>query len=154
MTQYCSFLGLSNIPLHKCTACMHMCSFTSVVSDSLPPYGPKPTRSLCPLDSPGRNPRLGCHDLFQGIFPTQGSNLCLLSPLHWQADFLPLAPPGKPIYVPHLYPLIGWWTFRTDIWPSNPTTGHTTWENHDSKRHIYPNVHCSSIYSCQDMEAT
>ena len=29
-----------------------------------------------------------CHALLQGIFPTQGSNLCLL---HWQVDFLPLA---------------------------------------------------------------
>ena len=29
-----------------------------------------------------------------GIFPTQGLNLSLL---HWQADCLPLSPPGKPI---------------------------------------------------------
>ena len=33
---------------------------------------------------------------FQGIFLTQGSNLCLLCALHWQAGSLPLAPPGKP----------------------------------------------------------
>ena len=32
----------------------------------------------------------------QGIFPTQGSNPCLLHLLHWQVDSLPLAPPGKP----------------------------------------------------------
>ena len=31
-----------------------------------------------------------------GIFLTQGSNLRLLSLLHWQAGSLPLAPPGKP----------------------------------------------------------
>ena len=31
------------------------------------------------------------------IFLTQGSNLSLLCFLHWQADSLPLAPPGKPI---------------------------------------------------------
>ena len=31
-----------------------------------------------------------------GIFPTQGSNLHLRNLLHWQADSLPLAPPGKP----------------------------------------------------------
>ena len=30
---------------------------------------------------------------FQGIFPNKGLNPCLL---HWQADSLPLAPPGKP----------------------------------------------------------
>ena len=34
--------------------------------------------------------------LLQRIVLTQGSNLCLLHLLHWQADSLPLAPPGKP----------------------------------------------------------
>ena len=33
----------------------------------------------------------------KGIFPTQGSNLCLLCLLHWQAGSLPLAQPGKPL---------------------------------------------------------
>ena len=32
--------------------------------------------------------------LLQGIFPTQGSDLHLLCLLHWQADSLPLVPPG------------------------------------------------------------
>ena len=39
---------------------------------------------------------MGCHALPQGIFPTQGWNLCLLPPLHWQVGSLPLAPPGEP----------------------------------------------------------
>ena len=30
----------------------------------------------------------------------------------------------------------------------------TPWENHNSKRHMNPNVHCSTIYNSQDMEAT
>ena len=34
-----------------------------------------------------------CHFLLQGIFKSQGSNLCLLCLLYWQADS-PLAPPG------------------------------------------------------------
>ena len=38
---------------------------------------------------------LSCHALLQGIFWTQGSNLSLLCLLHWQAVFLPLAPPGN-----------------------------------------------------------
>ena len=35
--------------------------------------------SLCPyeLDSPGKKTVVGCHVLLQGIFLTQGSNLCL-----------------------------------------------------------------------------
>ena len=33
---------------------------------------------------------------FLGIFPTQGSNLCFLHLLHWQADSLPLRHLGSP----------------------------------------------------------
>ena len=36
------------------------------------------TRLLCPWSSPGNYPRVGCHSLLQGIFPTQGSNIGLL----------------------------------------------------------------------------
>ena len=32
--------------------------------------------------SPGKNTGVGCHALLQGIFPTEGSNLCLLHLLH------------------------------------------------------------------------
>ena len=31
----------------------------------------KPSRLLCPWDSPGKNTEVGCHFLLQGIFPTQ-----------------------------------------------------------------------------------
>ena len=44
------------------------------VSDSLLPHGRYPTMLLCPWDFPGKNTRMGCHFLLQGIFPTQGSN--------------------------------------------------------------------------------
>ena len=40
------------------------------------------------------------------------------------------------------------------IWPSNPTAGHTHRGNQNWKRHMYPNVHCSTVYNSQDMEAT
>ena len=43
---------------------------------------------------------------------------------------------------------------KITIWPSNPTTGHIPWENRNSKRTMYHNVHCSTIYNSQDMEAT
>ena len=33
-------------------------------------------------------------------------------------------------------------------------TGHIPWENHNSKRHTYPNIHSSNIYNSQVMEAT
>ena len=56
----------------------HTCSVASVMSNSLQPYGPQPTRLLCSGDSPGKNTRVGCHALLQVIFPAQGSNLFFL----------------------------------------------------------------------------
>ena len=41
---------------------------------TLQPHGLWPTRLLHLWDSPGKNTRVGCHFLLQGIFPTQGSN--------------------------------------------------------------------------------
>ena len=70
--------------------------------DSLQPYGLELARLLCPWDSPGKNTGVGCHALFQGIFPIQGSNPCLLCLLLWQAGSLPLASSGKPWWPTHL----------------------------------------------------
>ena len=42
------------------------------------PHRRQPTRFPCPWDSPGKNTGVVCHFLLQGIFPTQGSNSCLL----------------------------------------------------------------------------
>ena len=45
---------------------------------------------------PSKNTAVGCHFLFQGILPTQGSNPHLLCLLHWQVDFfLPLSHMGS-----------------------------------------------------------
>ena len=54
-----------------------VCVEHSVVSDSLRPYGLWPARLLGLWDFPGKNTRVGCHALLQGVFPTQGSNLGL-----------------------------------------------------------------------------
>ena len=43
-------------------------------------------------DSPGKSTGVRCLALLQGIFLTQGLNLCLLRLLHWQAGYLPLVP--------------------------------------------------------------
>ena len=50
----------------------------SVVSEFLQLHGLQPARLLCSWDSPGKNTRVGCHVLLQGIFLTQGWNLGLL----------------------------------------------------------------------------
>ena len=50
----------------------------------------------CLWDSPGKNTRVGCHFLLQGIFLIQGLSLLLLHLLHWHEDSLPLSPLGSP----------------------------------------------------------
>ena len=68
---------------------------------------------LYPRDSPGKNTGAGCHFLFQGIFPTQGSNLCLLCLLHWQENSLPLH---------HLGISLGGHKHLNHSWKERPTT--------------------------------
>ena len=51
------------------------------------------TVALCPWGSLGRNTGVGYH------FLLRGQNLRLLPLLHWQAGSLPLAPPGKTLFL-------------------------------------------------------
>ena len=74
----------------------HQYCVCSVVSNSLQPHGLKPSSLLCPWNFPGKNTRVGCHFLLQGVFPTQGLNPCLLCLLHWQVGSLPLCHLGSP----------------------------------------------------------
>ena len=70
----------------------------SVVSDSLQPHELQPAKLPCPWDFLGKNAGVGCHFLFQGIFPTQDWNPSLLYLLNWQADSLPPYHLGSPIH--------------------------------------------------------
>ena len=45
------------------------------------------------------------------------------------------------------------WLNWTELWPSNPTAGRTHRGNQNWKRHVYPNVHHSTVYNSQNMEA-
>ena len=73
-----------------------VCAKSSIMSNSLIPYGLQPARPLCPWDSPGKNTGVGCQTLLQGIFPTQGLNLGLiLFPALTEGSLL-LVPSGKP----------------------------------------------------------
>ena len=56
----------------------------------------------CPWLFPGKNTGVGCHFLLQGIFLTQGSNLCFL---YWQVNSLPLSHQGSPMVTIDLYKL-------------------------------------------------
>ena len=61
--------------------------------------GHSPPGSSGPWSSPGKNTGVGCHFLLQGTLLTQGSSPHLLCAWHWQADPLPLLPPGKLIAI-------------------------------------------------------
>ena len=67
----------------ECMSRLYMCKSVCLTLCDPMDY----TRLLCPWNSPGKNTGVGYHALLQGIFPTQGSNLSLLSLLHWQAGF-------------------------------------------------------------------
>ena len=67
----------------------------SVVSNSLWPHGPQPTRLLHLWNFPDKNTRVHGHFLLHVTFPTQGLNPRLLHYLRWQADSLLLAPSGS-----------------------------------------------------------
>ena len=72
--EYCLLKSMRN---HIHTAADH---YDSVCESSLTlrPRRLQLKRSLCPWDSPGKSPAVGCHFLLWGIFLTQGSNPGLL----------------------------------------------------------------------------
>ena len=60
----------------------YICMYVYSVSYSLQPCVLQPARLFCLWDSPGKNAGVYFHALLQGIFPTQGLNLCLQHHLH------------------------------------------------------------------------
>ena len=76
----------------------------------------------------GRNNGVGHHFLPQGIFPTQGSNPCLL---HWEQDSLPLSHQGSP-YMEY-YSAIKEWNNASCSNMNGPRDYHTKW----SQRQTY-----------------
>ena len=75
---------------------VYLCSVTAVMSDSLQPYGLKPTGLLCPWNSPDKIMGVACHVLLQGILLIQGLNPSLLRYLHWQARFFTMSATWEP----------------------------------------------------------
>ena len=67
-------------------------------------------------DSPGKNTGMGCHALFQGIFPIQGSNPGLL---HCRWILYHLSHHGSPWILEWAAYLF----FRGSSWPGNRTEG-------------------------------
>ena len=89
----CLLKDYYDLGIVMCLLCC--CSLvTKSCSTLLQLHGLQLARLLCPWDYPGKDTRVGCHVLLQGIFQTQGSNLCLL---HWQVDSLPSSHQGSPM---------------------------------------------------------
>ena len=87
---------------------------------------------------------MGCHALLQGIILTQGLNLLsLMSPALAGRFFTS----GRRLVKQKT-------KNRTTIWSSNPTPVPISRGSHNSKRYMWPNIHYSTIYNSQDMEAT
>ena len=92
----CYTVGPCYLPVLYVIVC---CAFRacSVMSDSfVTPWIVARQALLCPWVFPGKNPGVGCHFFLQGIFLTQGSNLCLLD---WQVDPLPPSHQGSPYVI-------------------------------------------------------
>ena len=62
--------------------CLCVCVCVCVCTQSYPTlhntFGLQSARLFCPQNFSGKNTRVGCHFLLQGIFPTQGLKLCCL----------------------------------------------------------------------------
>ena len=80
--------------LFCCVFLMCLCVSHSIISKSLLPHELQPVRLLCPCDSPGKNTGVGCYDLRQGIFLTQGS---ILGILHCRQSCYHLSHQGIPL---------------------------------------------------------
>ena len=77
---------------HREAICLKLC-LENLLITQLCPAPRDPMDCIPPWNSPGKNTGLGCLFLLQGIFLTQGLNLCLL---HWQVDSLPTHHLGSP----------------------------------------------------------
>ena len=64
----------SSFKFQSIFCCHFQVLVASIMSDSLRSYGMQPSRLLCSWDFQGKNSRVGCHFLLQGIFLTQGLN--------------------------------------------------------------------------------
>ena len=83
-----------SVGLPQAAACMRAKSLWSFLT-LCNPKDCRPLGSSVHGDSPGKNTAVGCHFLFQGIFPSQGSNPGLL---HCRQILYFLSYPGKPIF--------------------------------------------------------
>ena len=76
--------------------CVYVCVCVCVCAHTLSCVGLfasrlETARLFCPWDFIGKDTGVSCHFLLQEIFPTLGSNPCLLYLLYWQADVMKIS---------------------------------------------------------------
>ena len=94
----CSIMSLHVLPLSILVSSSNTnccCLVAKSCLTLLQTHGLQPAWLLGLQDFLGKNIRVGCHFLLQGISPTQGWNLHIL---HWQMDSLPLSHQGSPFH--------------------------------------------------------
>ena len=74
------------------------------------------------IDYPGKNTGVGCHFIFQGIFPIQGFNPICLHLLHLQEGSLPLVPRKQEPYIIYHHIGIRYSVSEMDCLDENPST--------------------------------
>ena len=77
--EQCSILGVADLP--KCVPAQSL-QLSLTICNPMDCSPPGSSVHGSPWDSLGKNTRVDCHALLQGIFPTQRSNLPLLCLLH------------------------------------------------------------------------
>ena len=128
------------------------------------PHGLQPTRLFRPWDFPGKSTGVGCHCLLGSILKSRAITLptkvrrikAIVFPVvmygceswttkkaeHRRIDTFELWCWRRLLRVP--------WTVRR----SNQSIQKEISPDQKGKRHVYPNVHRSTVYNSQDMEAT
>ena len=79
--------------VNSCCCC---CEVTSVVSESVRPHRPQPTRLPRPWDSPGKNTGVGCHFLLQCMKVKSESEFAQSCPT--LGDPMDCSPPGSSVH--------------------------------------------------------
>jgi len=113
------------------------------MSDSVRPHRWQPTRLPRPWDSPGKNTGVGCHVILQCMKVKSESEVAQSCPT--LSDRMDYSPPGSSIH--------GTFQARVLEWGAIAFSDISRYDS-NSKRYMHPNVHCSTVYNSQDMEAT
>ena len=123
-----------------CSFNLHFSECLVTQSDSFRPHGLQPAKFLVCGDSPGKNTGVGCHTLFQQIFPTQGSNPGLL---HCRQILYCLSHQGSPIINDVSIFSCAFWPTVCLLWRNVhldlPT--HFFWLHHDQCSNQGQNLH-------------